>query len=612
MDSAESLGRVWVSNSQPSDVSGLENLTYVSPDGDPLSSPSKPSHISKLTNHSPMVLDLKKALPLFPSRQRTELSRDLARSQPQRHNIFLPEESARRLVGGSVNVTRVADALFEKKSSQNVRFNLKRDLVESLSDDESTLQTLKQEGIEESHIRKRKGNFLNDFKALMGSEEPLRLRSIDNKDKKEDNYLERKERNYSVADLKDDVLDNNERFTLGIRSKYLKDLESFTDNLKAFDSKSYGTKDSLNGKSTDLPTTYSKPESSWKYQSIKDTKGYLVKQAPLNDRKATPPEHQKPDSTDKIGDEKSNPERITSAPVYRDSEGSGQSNKETSSLVQATTSYDHLPFSKRLFLDPQIPAMLSLYIQILLNFLLGSAFVAFIILVIWTIKNDIDNRINTELLEISQEISLCSREYTRNHCAPDTRVPALEQSCMAWEKCMSRDPKLLSTAKLGAETFAEILNGFIKPMSWKSFFFMFFGVFGSLVMNNVVLGGYRQPRGRRLYIDSNNDVYVEGEGERSRDEGNDQNNSFELWSPSKLTLFSPSKVFSPSKLSTLSPNKYKHSPTKPAGKHSSAKFAFSPIKTPHKTGAGNQYTTPMGKGVDKNFFNNLMLFVNRE
>ena len=40
--------------------------------------------------------------------------------------------------------------------------------------------------------------------------------------------------------------------------------------------------------------------------------------------------------------------------------------------------------------------------------------------------------------------------------------------CATWETCMNRDPKIVGRAKVGAEMLAEVINGFIEPISWKT------------------------------------------------------------------------------------------------------------------------------------------------
>lgn len=44
----------------------------------------------------------------------------------------------------------------------------------------------------------------------------------------------------------------------------------------------------------------------------------------------------------------------------------------------------------------------------------------------------------------------------------------MEKACVAWEKCMNRDPTVVGRARVSAETFAEIINSFIEPISYKT------------------------------------------------------------------------------------------------------------------------------------------------
>ena len=66
-----------------------------------------------------------------------------------------------------------------------------------------------------------------------------------------------------------------------------------------------------------------------------------------------------------------------------------------------------------------------------------------------------------------QEISTCVQLYKQNLCAT-TPIPAMLHQCATWESCMSRDPKVIGRAKVGAEMLAEVVNGFVEPISWKT------------------------------------------------------------------------------------------------------------------------------------------------
>lgn len=47
----------------------------------------------------------------------------------------------------------------------------------------------------------------------------------------------------------------------------------------------------------------------------------------------------------------------------------------------------------------------------------------------------------------------------------------MEAACQGWELCMNRDPKVVGRARVGAETFAGIINSFFETISWKTMVF---------------------------------------------------------------------------------------------------------------------------------------------
>lgn len=61
---------------------------------------------------------------------------------------------------------------------------------------------------------------------------------------------------------------------------------------------------------------------------------------------------------------------------------------------------------------------------------------------------------------------MCASQYKNNLC--DKPTPAMVQQCAKWETCMNRDPTIVGRARVGAELIAEVVNGFIEPISWKT------------------------------------------------------------------------------------------------------------------------------------------------
>lgn len=144
----------------------------------------------------------------------------------------------------------------------------------------------------------------------------------------------------------------------------------------------------------------------------------------------------------------------------------------TEDLIQEETHYRQTSHSSelgwhRVLSDPAVPYMLLLYLQLLLNILL----VAVLVYVGWSfissVRRDIGHKVDMYTLDAVHEILRCLREYYRNKCGLDVRAPALELLCIQWEKCMNRDPQQLGRAQISAETLADVVNGFVRPLSWK-------------------------------------------------------------------------------------------------------------------------------------------------
>lgn len=104
-----------------------------------------------------------------------------------------------------------------------------------------------------------------------------------------------------------------------------------------------------------------------------------------------------------------------------------------------------------------------------------------------TLYHDVYLKLNHKSSLILAQIEDCSHSYVRNKCHPSQRVPAAEAACIKWEYCMNQNP---SVGKLGvlAETFAEVVNGFVTPLSWKSWGVVI--IIGGITLNWGVFGRY--------------------------------------------------------------------------------------------------------------------------
>ncbi|OBA23531.1 hypothetical protein METBIDRAFT_19906, partial [Metschnikowia bicuspidata var. bicuspidata NRRL YB-4993] len=157
--------------------------------------------------------------------------------------------------------------------------------------------------------------------------------------------------------------------------------------------------------------------------------------------------------------------------------------------------------------DPRIPYVLLLYLQLFFNAVIVSVVIYLLYTVVRTVRQDVRHKIEMYTADAIQEISLCSRQYYRNRCSNDgtnIRAPALEETCMALEKCMNRDPQQIGKSQITAETFADILNGFMNPISWKLTVLFTGLIVGGVFIINVAFGTYRSRSGMEDFSKNTN------------------------------------------------------------------------------------------------------------
>ncbi|KAF2712251.1 hypothetical protein K504DRAFT_464331 [Pleomassaria siparia CBS 279.74] len=153
---------------------------------------------------------------------------------------------------------------------------------------------------------------------------------------------------------------------------------------------------------------------------------------------------------------------------------------------------------------PNLPSVLSFYLQLLVNLFLGFAFM-YVLYAAWCgIMNDVNLESQKSMVEIMVEIGACAKDYTQNRCAPETRVPHMEMVCNNWEKCMQRDPKKVARASVTARTFAMIFNSFVEEFSYKSMIFTVLIIFGGFNLSNWAFGLIRQKTSPHQYSDGYN------------------------------------------------------------------------------------------------------------
>lgn len=138
------------------------------------------------------------------------------------------------------------------------------------------------------------------------------------------------------------------------------------------------------------------------------------------------------------------------------------------SAVKQTYAMGLASFMHWLEAHPQLPTVLSYYMQLGVNIFLASTFV-YIVWGAWAaVLADVDIESQKHMSVVMVEIAACAKQYIANRCRPHEVVPAMEKLCGTWETCMNRDPKKVARASVTAKTFAMIFNSFVEEFSYKS------------------------------------------------------------------------------------------------------------------------------------------------
>ncbi|WAQ82064.1 hypothetical protein PtA15_2A377 [Puccinia triticina] len=56
---------------------------------------------------------------------------------------------------------------------------------------------------------------------------------------------------------------------------------------------------------------------------------------------------------------------------------------------------------------------------------------------------------------------------------------------------MARNPSLISRSKIAAETFAEVINGFVDMISWETMLFIFLSIGAGIYATNMAMNNYK-------------------------------------------------------------------------------------------------------------------------
>ncbi|KAJ7139497.1 Di-sulfide bridge nucleocytoplasmic transport domain-containing protein [Mycena epipterygia] len=136
-----------------------------------------------------------------------------------------------------------------------------------------------------------------------------------------------------------------------------------------------------------------------------------------------------------------------------------------------------------------LPYILLGYLQFFFNLSLILLFLYLVVQFILTVQRDVEERISEYSMDIVQDIAMCAQQHKNNLC--ENPLPAMAHQCAIWATCKSRDPTIVGRAKVGAEMIAEVVNGFVEPISWKTLAFTLTSLSFLTLFINTLLSLYR-------------------------------------------------------------------------------------------------------------------------
>ncbi|QLQ80029.1 hypothetical protein HG537_0D00290 [Torulaspora globosa] len=144
------------------------------------------------------------------------------------------------------------------------------------------------------------------------------------------------------------------------------------------------------------------------------------------------------------------------------------------------------------------PEIIAGYMRLLFNAVVMTLVVTLVVKFMVTVRDDVRFKLHEDELRELRLIEACRKSYEQNECSPESRVPALEESCDEWFQCMNRAQYVVpggrsryQSGTLWARTVAEILNSFVEPISIRSVLLTVSVVCAVVLVTNSAFGSYR-------------------------------------------------------------------------------------------------------------------------
>lgn len=168
----------------------------------------------------------------------------------------------------------------------------------------------------------------------------------------------------------------------------------------------------------------------------------------------------------------------------------GSTGPEESRAVEAKVEESACVHQTSIFWHPRIIAE---YAQLFINLALVCFVVYIFVSVFYMLQRDVQSRIEQIVRTEVNKVEMCEKNYVQNQCDPAVRVPALEDLCTEWFQCINngkvatlRSHYTFRSAKLWAQTIADIINAFVDEIKIKAFVFLLVTIVLAITVMNAM------------------------------------------------------------------------------------------------------------------------------
>lgn len=195
--------------------------------------------------------------------------------------------------------------------------------------------------------------------------------------------------------------------------------------------------------------------------------------------------------------------------------------------------------------DRQFATNLTIIIQIGLNSIVFVIMLALAGMAFVGIKRDVDRKIAKNVSRLIYEINTCKKDYFRNNCSPEIRVPALEEKCSWWDDCMSQDPQSVITSAAYFEVIADCMNAFFQNLTFRTICGISGMFFVCVVLPNLVFSRMRSSTTiNKTYVHNNGNNHHQPLLEDHSTQGPPSSSSASAGSSSNVVRFNPNVSYS--------------------------------------------------------------------